>query len=42
MTMAHHSCLSNDILSARSEEYFLLKPCEVLTEEEWILGGLTP
>ena len=42
MTMSHHPCLSDDILSARSKEYPLLEPCEVLTEEEWILGGLTP
>ena len=40
--MSHHPCLSDDILSARSEKYFLLEPCEVLTEEEWILRGLTP
>ena len=42
MTISHHSCLSDDILSACGEEYSLLEPCEVLTEEEWILGGLTP
>ena len=42
MTISHHSCLSDDILNARIEEYSLLEPCEVLTEEEWILGGLTP
>ena len=42
MVTFHHACLSEDILSLNSEEYYLLEPCEVLTEEEWILGGLTP
>ena len=42
MVTSHHVCLSNDILRSRSEEYSLLEPCEVLTEEEQILGGLTP
>ena len=34
--------MRDDILSARNEKYSLLEPCEVLTEEEWILGGLIP
>ena len=42
MTTSHHACLREDILNSKSEEYSLLEPCEVLTEEEWILGGLTP
>ena len=41
MTISHHLCLTDDILNGRSEEYSLLEPCEVLTKEEWILGGLT-
>ena len=28
--------------SASLEAYALLEPCEVLTEEEWVKGGLTP
>ena len=42
MTTSHHACLRDDIFDSRSEKYSLLKSCEVLTEEEWILGGLTP
>ena len=42
MLTSHHACLNDEILSARSEKYSLLEPCEVLIEEEWILGGLTP
>ena len=42
MGMSHHVYLSDEILILRSEEYSLLDPCEVFTEEEWILGGLTP
>ena len=41
MTTSHHTCLRNDIFNSCSEEYSLLEPCEVLTEKEWILGGLT-
>ena len=37
MTMSHHTYLKDDIFSVRSEEYSLLKPCEVFTEEKWIL-----
>ena len=40
MATSHHSCLSDEILRARSEEYSLLEPYEMLTEEEWILGGI--
>ena len=28
--------------SSREESYALLEPCEILTEEEWLQGGLTP
>ena len=35
MKTFHHAYLRDDIPSARSEEYYLLEPCEVLTEEEW-------
>ena len=42
MATSYHACLSDEILRARSEEYSSLEPCEVLTEEEWILGELTP
>ena len=41
MTTSHHTCLRDDILGVRSQEYSLLEPCEVLTEEDWILEGLT-
>ena len=41
MTISRYSCLTDDILNARSQEYSLLEHCKVLTEEEWILGGLT-
>ena len=34
MVTSHHACLSDEILSLRSEEYYLLEPYEVLTEEE--------
>ena len=36
----HHACLNDEILSLMSEEYFLLKLCEVFTGEEWILRGI--
>jgi hypothetical protein len=39
---SYHPCLNDKRLSSRSEEYSLLEPCEVLTEEEWIRGGLIP
>ena len=42
MAMSYYTCLSDEILSLRSEKYSLLEPCEVLTEEKWILGGLIP
>ena len=42
MMTSYHACLRDDILNSRNEEYSLLEPCEVLTKEEWILGGLTP
>ena len=34
MVMFHHACLSDERLSSRNGEYFLLEPCEMLTEEE--------
>jgi hypothetical protein len=40
MVTSYHPCLNDKRLSSRSEKYSLLKPCEVLTEEEWIRGGL--
>ena len=42
LTMSYHLCLSDERLSSRGEDYLSLEPCEVFTEEEWILGGLTP
>ena len=42
LTTSHHLCLSDERLSSRGKDYLSLEPCEVLTEEEWILGGLTP
>ena len=42
MTTSHHACLRDVILSSMNEKYSLLEPCEVLTEEKWILGRLTP
>ena len=42
MVTSHHACLSNEMLSSRREDYSLLEPCEVLTDEEWILRGLMP
>ena len=39
---SQHACMNDEGLSSRSDEYSLLEPYEVLTEEEWILGGLTP
>ena len=38
MMTSYHACLRDDIFNSRSEEYFLLEPCWVLTKEEWILG----
>ena len=42
LATSHHPCLSDERLSSRSEDYLSLELCEVLTEEEWILGGSTP
>lgn len=42
MVTSYHACLSDNILKSRSKEYFLLEPCEVLIEKEWILEKLTP
>ena len=42
MTICHYPRLQDERDSARLEAYFLLKQCEVLTEEEWVERGLTP
>jgi hypothetical protein len=42
MVTSHHACLSDEILSLKREEYSLLEPCEVLTENEWLRRGLRP
>lgn len=42
LATSHHPCLSDERLNSSSEDYLSLEPCEVLTEEEWILKGLTP
>ena len=42
MAIGHYPCLQDEMDSARLEAYALLEPCEVLTEEEWVKGGLTP
>ena len=38
--MMSHSCIIGDVKSR--EDYLFLEPCEILTEEEWEQGGLTP
>ena len=38
---SYHECLKDDRDKSISEEYALLEPCEVLTEDEWLQGGLT-
>ena len=42
MSTSHYERLSERMDSSRLEEYALLEPCEVLTEEEWLQWGLTP
>jgi hypothetical protein len=42
MVTSHHPRLNDKRLSSRSEECSSFEPCEVLTEEEWMRGGLTP
>ena len=42
MVTSHHEYLRDDVDSSKMEEYASLEPCEVLTEEEWLQGGLTP
>ena len=42
MTICHYPRLQDEMDSARLEAYSLLEPCEVLTEDEWVKGGLTP
>ena len=41
MTICHYPRLHDKMDSARLEAYSLLELCEVLTEEEWVKGGLT-
>lgn len=41
MAISHQECLGNVWDSSREEAYTLLEPCEILTEEEWLQGGLT-
>ncbi|OAE35250.1 hypothetical protein AXG93_1162s1260 [Marchantia polymorpha subsp. ruderalis] len=40
--ISHHKIFKNEVISSQRDEYMLLEPCEVLIEEEWIHGGLTP
>ena len=42
MVTSHYKYLRDDMDGSRKEEYSLLEPCEVLTEEEWLQGELTP
>ena len=42
MATSYYPCLSDERLTSNGGNYASLEPCEVLTEEEWILGGLTP
>ena len=42
MSIGHYPRLQDEMDSARLEAYSLLEPCEVLTKEEWVQGGLTP
>ena len=42
MAIGHYPRLQEEMDSARLEAYALLEPCEVLTKEDWIKGGLTP
>ena len=42
MTICHYPRLRDEMDTARLEAYSLLEPCEVLTKEEWVKGGLTP
>ncbi len=41
MVTSYHEYLREEMDSSKKEEYSLLEPCEVLTEE-WLQGGLTP
>ena len=42
MIMSHSCILQDDMSSSHGEDYLSLEPWEVLTEEEWVQGGLTP
>ena len=39
--ISYHDCLKDDRNKSTAEDYALLEPCEVLTEEQWLQGGLT-
>lgn len=40
MMISHHEYLKDNKDRSNMKEYALLEPCEVLTEEEWLQGGL--
>ena len=42
MPIGRYPHLRDEMDSARLEAYSLLEPCEVLTEEEWVIEGLPP
>ena len=42
MMMSHSYIHQDDMSSSQREDYLSLEPYEVLTEEEWVQGGLTP
>ena len=42
MVTSHHECLRDGSNGSENEECALFEPCEILTEEEWLQGGLTP
>lgn len=42
MVTSNYKWLSDEMDISRSEEYSLLEPCELLTEEEWLQRRLTP
>lgn len=39
MIISHQEGLMDDKESSREENYALLEPCEILTEEEWLQRG---
>ena len=42
MATSHHECLRDGSDNSKEEGYALLEPCEILTKEEWLQGGLMP